>query len=40
MIPKYDEMILPILKIIADGKEYNNSEMRLLHNSKKCALKE
>lgn len=27
MIPKYDEMILPILKIIADGKEYNNSEI-------------
>ncbi len=27
MIPKYDKMILPILKIIADGKEYNNSEI-------------
>ncbi len=27
MIPKYDEMILPILKIIADGKEYNNSQI-------------
>ena len=27
MIPKYDEMILPILKIISDGKEYNNSKI-------------
>ena len=27
MIPKYDEMILPILKIIADGQEYNNSKI-------------
>lgn len=27
MIPKYDEMILPILRIIADGKEYNNSKI-------------
>ncbi len=27
MIPKYDEMILPILKIIADGQEYNNSNI-------------
>lgn len=27
MIPKYDEMILPILKIIGDGKEYNNSKI-------------
>lgn len=27
MIPKYDEMILPILKIISDGQEYNNSKI-------------
>ncbi|MGI6680178.1 MAG: restriction endonuclease [Bdellovibrionota bacterium] len=27
MIPKYDEMILPILKIISDGQEYNNSRI-------------
>ena len=27
MIPKYDEVILPILKIISDGKEYNNSKI-------------
>lgn len=27
MIPKYDEMILPILIIIEDGQEYNNSEI-------------
>lgn len=27
MIPKYDKMILPFLKIIADGQEYNNSKI-------------
>lgn len=27
MILKYDEIVLPILKIIVDGKEYNNSEI-------------